>query len=88
MANFDGLQGEAVFNVGPHLRSNSGDTCCAAELQHQVIVLPASFISDTRQRLGAPAICNPRIAPAKRLPPPVGADPIHQREQSGAIHIS
>ncbi len=42
--HFDGPQGPVSVNVTPVLRSNSGDTCCAAALQHQGIVLQPSFM--------------------------------------------
>jgi hypothetical protein len=35
------------------MRSNSGDTCCAAALQHQGIVLQPSFMVSTHLRSGA-----------------------------------
>lgn len=41
---FDGPGGPVSVRVQPALRSNSGDTCRAAALQHQGIVLQPSFL--------------------------------------------
>jgi len=41
---FTGPDGEAVVKVVPRVRTNSGDTCLAAALQHQGIVLQPTFI--------------------------------------------
>ena len=42
--DFEGPGGPVSVKVTPRLRSNSGDTCCAAALQHQGIVLQPSFL--------------------------------------------
>jgi DNA-binding transcriptional LysR family regulator len=41
---FQGPQGPVSVKVAPRMRTNSGDTCCAAALQHQGIVLQPSFL--------------------------------------------
>lgn len=41
---FHGPQGPVSVKVVPRMRTNSGDTCCAAALQHQGIVLQPSFL--------------------------------------------
>jgi len=41
---FTGEQGQQTVKVAPRFRTNSGDTCRAAALQHQGIVLQPSFI--------------------------------------------
>lgn len=41
---FDGPDGSASVKVRPRMRSNSGDTCCAAALGHLGIVLQPSFL--------------------------------------------
>lgn len=51
--SFEGPQGPVEVKVTPRMRSNSGDTCCAAALQHQGIVLQPSFMVSTHLRLGA-----------------------------------
>jgi DNA-binding transcriptional LysR family regulator len=51
--NFEGPQGPVSVKVKPRMRSNSGDTCCAAALQHQGIVLQPSFMVGEHLRSGA-----------------------------------
>lgn len=51
--NFEGPQGPVSVKVTPRMRSNSGDTCCAAALQHQGIVLQPSFMVGAHLRSGA-----------------------------------
>lgn len=51
--NFEGPQGPVSVKVTPRMRSNSGDTCCAAALQHQGIVLQPSFMVAGHLRSGA-----------------------------------
>ncbi len=51
--SFTGPQGPVSVRVDPKIRSNSGDTCCAAALQHQGIVLQPSFMVATHLRSGA-----------------------------------
>ena len=48
---FDGPQGREVVKVNPILRTNSGDTCRAAALAHQGVILQPSFLvgEDLRQ---------------------------------------
>ena len=41
---FEGPDGPVGVGVVPRMRSNSGDTCCAAAVQHQGIVLQPSFL--------------------------------------------
>jgi DNA-binding transcriptional LysR family regulator len=50
---FEGPQGPVSLKVTPRMRSNSGDTCCAAALQDQGIVLQPSFMVGTHLRSGA-----------------------------------
>lgn len=50
---FEGPQGPESVKVNPIMRSNSGDTCCAAALQHQGIVLQPSFMVGHHLRTGA-----------------------------------
>jgi DNA-binding transcriptional LysR family regulator len=50
---FDGPEGPVSVKVAPRLRSNSGDTCCAAALRHQGIVLQPSFLVGTHLASGA-----------------------------------
>lgn len=49
---FEGPQGPESVKVNPIMRSNSGDTCCAAALQHQGIVLQPSFMVGHHLRTG------------------------------------
>lgn len=42
--NFRGPEGEVSVKVRPRLRTNSGDTCRAAALHHQGIILQPTFI--------------------------------------------
>jgi DNA-binding transcriptional LysR family regulator len=51
--SFEGPEGPVSVKVSPRMRSNSGDTCCAAALQHQGIVLQPSFMVGTHLRSGA-----------------------------------
>lgn len=51
--HFDGPQGPVSVKVTPAMRSNSGDTCCAAALQHQGIVLQPTFMVGQHLRSGA-----------------------------------
>lgn len=51
--SFDGPQGPVSVKIHPAMRSNSGDTCCAAALQHQGIVLQPSFMVGQHLRSGA-----------------------------------
>lgn len=41
---FEGPEGPVSVQVHPVLRSNSGDTCCAAALQHRCMVLQPTFL--------------------------------------------
>ncbi|MBC7940183.1 MAG: LysR family transcriptional regulator, partial [Chitinophagaceae bacterium] len=45
--------GRASVKVTPRMRTNSGDTCTAAALQHQGIVLQPSFMVGTHLAAGA-----------------------------------
>ncbi len=42
--HFEGPQGPVAVKVNPRMRSNSGDTCSAAALQHQGVILQPSFL--------------------------------------------
>lgn len=48
-----GPEGLVKVRVVPRMRSNSGDTCCAAALQHQGIVLQPSFLVAAHLKSGA-----------------------------------
>ncbi|WP_395703264.1 LysR substrate-binding domain-containing protein [Aquabacterium sp.] len=50
---FDGPGGPVSVKVAPRMRTNSGDTCCAAALQHQGIVLQPSFLVAAHLASGA-----------------------------------
>ena len=41
---FEGPEGAVTAKVNPRMRTNSGDTCCAAAVQHQGIVLQPTFL--------------------------------------------
>ncbi len=41
---FEGPRGPVTVQVAPRMRANSGETCCAAALQHQGFVLQPSFL--------------------------------------------
>lgn len=44
---FIGPEGPFTVKITPRMRTNSGDTCCAAAVQHQGIVLQPSFLVGT-----------------------------------------
>jgi len=50
---FDGPQGRVTVKVTPRMHSNSGDTCRAAALMHQGIILQPSFLVGDDLRSGA-----------------------------------
>ena len=50
--SFEGPQGPVSVKVDPRMRSNSGDTCCEAALQHHGIVIQPSFMVSTHLRSG------------------------------------
>ena len=49
----EGPKGKVSVQVHPVLRTNSGDTCRAAALKHQGIILQPSFLVDADLRSGA-----------------------------------
>jgi DNA-binding transcriptional LysR family regulator len=51
--HFEGPQGKTTVKVTPRMRSNSGDSCCEAALQHQGIVLQPSFLVGAHLDSGA-----------------------------------
>ena len=51
--DFVGPQGAVSVKVAPRLRSNSGDTCSAAALLHQGLVLQPSFLVGAHLQSGA-----------------------------------
>jgi len=51
--NFEGPEGPLSVKVSPRMRTNSGDTCCAAALQHQGLVLQPTFIVGAHLQSGA-----------------------------------
>jgi DNA-binding transcriptional LysR family regulator len=50
---FHGREGEVSVRVHPRLRSNSGDTCRAAALEHQGIILQPDFLVGEDLKRGA-----------------------------------
>ncbi|WP_119965276.1 LysR family transcriptional regulator [Simplicispira lacusdiani] len=50
---FEGPDGPVSVKVAPRMRTNSGDTCCTAALQHQGIVLQPSFLVGAHLASGA-----------------------------------
>ena len=50
---FDGPQGKETVKVAPRMHSNSGDTCRAAALGHQGIILQPSFLVGDDLKSGA-----------------------------------
>lgn len=50
---FEGPDGVVRVTVTPRMRTNSGDTCCAAALQDQGLVLQPSFLVGTHLASGA-----------------------------------
>ena len=50
---FDGPDGPVTVKVAPRMRTNSGDTCCAAAVQHQGVVLQPSFLVAAHLNSGA-----------------------------------
>ena len=51
--HFEGPQGPTTVKVNPRMRSNSGDSCREAALQHQGIVLQPSFLVGAQLDSGA-----------------------------------
>lgn len=51
--HFEGPEGKTTVRVTPRMRSNSGDSCCEAALQHQGIVLQPSFLVGAHLDSGA-----------------------------------
>ncbi|MFM2055638.1 MAG: HTH-type transcriptional regulator DmlR [Pseudomonadota bacterium] len=50
---FDGPQGPSTVKVSPRMRSNSGEFCIEAALQHQGIILQPSFLVGAHLQSGA-----------------------------------
>jgi DNA-binding transcriptional LysR family regulator len=50
---FEGPEGPVAVRIKPRLRTNSGDTCRAAALQDQGLILQPSFLIDAELRSGA-----------------------------------
>ncbi|MEO7245347.1 MAG: LysR substrate-binding domain-containing protein [Rubrivivax sp.] len=50
---FEGPQGKVTVKVAPRMHSNSGDTCRAAALMHQGIILQPSFLVGDDLKSGA-----------------------------------
>jgi DNA-binding transcriptional LysR family regulator len=50
---FEGPDGPVSVTVTPRMRTNSGDTCCAAALRHQGLVLQPSFLVGPHLASGA-----------------------------------
>jgi DNA-binding transcriptional LysR family regulator len=51
--HFEGATGPMAVKVNPRMRSNSGDSCCEAALQHQGLVLQPSFLVGAHLKSGA-----------------------------------
>lgn len=62
---FDGPDGRVSVRVSPRMRTNSGDTCRAAALQHGGIVLQPSFLVGEDLRSGALVEVLPRYRSAE-----------------------
>jgi DNA-binding transcriptional LysR family regulator len=63
--HFHGPEGEVVVKVNPRLRSNSGDSCCMAALQHQGLVLQPTFLVGEHLASGALVEVLPRYRSAE-----------------------
>jgi DNA-binding transcriptional LysR family regulator len=50
---FDGPRGPVTVTIAPQMRTNSGDTCCAAALQHRGLVLQPTFLVGPHLASGA-----------------------------------
>ena len=50
---FEGPQGPVSVTIAPRMRTNSGDTCCAAALQHRGLVLQPTFLIGPHLASGA-----------------------------------
>lgn len=50
---FEGPQGPVSVTIAPQMRTNSGDTCCAAALQHRGLVLQPTFLVGPHLASGA-----------------------------------
>ena len=50
---FEGPQGPVRVTIAPLMRTNSGDTCCAAALQHRGLVLQPTFLVGPHLASGA-----------------------------------
>jgi DNA-binding transcriptional LysR family regulator len=50
---FNGPQGPVAATITPQMRTNSGDTCCAAALQHRGLVLQPTFLVGPHMASGA-----------------------------------
>jgi len=50
---FEGPRGQVSVTVAPRMRANSGETCVAAALQHQGVVLQPSFLVGAHLKSGA-----------------------------------
>ena len=62
---FAGPQGEVRVQVQPVLRTNSGDTCRAAALKHQGIILQPSFLVEEDLRSGVLVALMPQFRAAE-----------------------
>jgi len=51
--HFDGPEGPTSVKIRPRLRSNSGDSCCEAAVQHRGLVLQPSFLVGRHLQTGA-----------------------------------
>jgi len=63
--HFNGPEGEVVVKVNPRMRSNSGDSCCMAALQHQGLVLQPTFLVGEHLASGALVEVLPRYRSAE-----------------------
>jgi DNA-binding transcriptional LysR family regulator len=63
--HFNGPEGEVVVKVHPRLRSNSGDSCCMAALQHLGLVLQPTFLVGEHLASGALVEVLPRYRSAE-----------------------
>jgi DNA-binding transcriptional LysR family regulator len=60
---FEGPRGPVAVTVPPRMRANSGETCMAAALAHQGIVLQPSFLVGAHLKIR----CTRRVAAAVSL---------------------
>ena len=63
--DFDGPEGRTSVKVAPRMRTNNGDTCCAAALAHRGLVLQPTFLVGPHLASGALVEVLPRYRAAE-----------------------